>query len=279
MVGEQVVLGWLALELTNSALMVGVALGLRNFPQLLFGVPAGVVADRVDRVRLLVATGVAMSAITGILGTLALLGRLGFGPLLLLSFVGGSARTLHQTARQGFAHDVSGPGRLVQTIAMVGFGSRLGGLIGSLAVGALIARFGPGAGYLAVAIGYLACAAAMLPARGSSRAPVVDGSVAAGVLGFVTMVGRDRTLLALMALTAAAEIFGFSHQALLPSLARDVLRVGPAGLGVLMGARQAGGLLGGAVVSGLGAAFGINGVALMAIAGGAALMVPRLRRL
>lgn len=267
MVGEQVVLGWLALELTNSALMVGVALGLRNFPQLLFGVPAGVVADRVDRVRLLVATGVAMSAITGILGTLALLGRLGFGPLLLLSFAGGAARTLHQTARQGFAHDVSGPGRLVQTIAMVGFGSRLGGLIGSLAVGALIARFGPGAGYLAVAAGYLACAAAMLPARGSARAPVVDGSVAAGVLGFVTMVGHDRTLLALMALTAAAEIFGFSHQALLPSLARDVLHVGPAGLGVLMGARQAGGLLGVAVVSALGAARGYGPVFLATVIG------------
>ena len=273
MVGEQVVLGWLALELTNSALMVGVALGLRNLPQLFFGVPAGVVADRVDRVRLLVATGIAMGAITGLLGALAMLGRLGIGPLLLLSFVGGSARTLHQTARQGFAHDVSGPGRLVQTIAMVGLGSRVGGLIGSLAVGALIARLGPGAGYLAVAAGYLACAAAMLPARASSRAPVVDGSVAAGVLGFVDMVRRDRTLIALMALTAAAEIFGFSHQALLPSLARDVLHIGPAGLGVLMGARQAGGVLGVVVVSGLGAARGHGPVFLTILLGfGAAIL-------
>ena len=265
MVGEQVVLGWLALELTNSALMVGVALGLRNLPQLLFGVPAGVVADRVDRVRLLVATGVAMGAITALLGALAMLGRLGIGPLLLLSFVGGSARTLHQTARQGFAHDVSGPGRLVQTIAMVGFGSRVGGLIGSLAVGALIARLGTGAGYHAVAAGYLACAAAMLPARASSRAPVVDGSVAAGVLGFVDMVRRDRTLIALMALTAAAEIFGFSHQALLPSLARDVLHTGPEGLGALNAARAVGGIVGLAAASAGGAAQG--GALFLAVLG------------
>ena len=267
MVGEQVVLGWLALELTNSALMVGVALGLRNFPQLLFGVPAGVLADRTDRVRLLMATGVAMGCIACILGVLVLLGRGAFAPLLLLSFAGGSARTLHQTARQGFAHDVSGPGRLVQTIAMVGLASRLGGLAGSLAIGALIARYGSGVAYLAVAAGYLACAAAMLPARASSRAPVLDGTLVAGVLGFVSTVWRDSTLLALMALTAAAEMFGFSHQALLPSVARDVLHVGPAGLGVLMGARQAGGLLGVGAVSGLGAAHGHGPVFLAILVG------------
>ena len=57
MVGEQVVLGWFILELTDSALMVGVALGLRNLPLLLVGIPAGVVADRGDRVKLLQASG------------------------------------------------------------------------------------------------------------------------------------------------------------------------------------------------------------------------------
>ncbi|HZJ70744.1 MAG TPA: MFS transporter, partial [Planctomycetota bacterium] len=174
---------------------------------------------------------------------------------------------LHQTARQGFAHDVSGAGRLVHTIALVGLASRLGGLAGSLAIGGLIARYGAGAAYLAVAAGYLACAAAMLPARASSRSPVVDGSVVAGMLGFVSMVRSDSTLLALMALTAAAEMFGFSHQALLPSLARDVLHVGPAGLGVLTGARQAGGLLGVTMVSGLGAARGYGPVFLAILVG------------
>jgi hypothetical protein len=47
-----------------------------------------------------------------------------------------------------------------------------------------------------------------------------------------------------MALTAASEVLGFSHQAVLPSLARDVLRVGPEGLGAMNAARQAGGILG-----------------------------------
>jgi MFS family permease len=48
----------------------------------------------------------------------------------------------------------------------------------------------------------------------------------------------------LMALTAAGEVLGFSHQAVLPSLARDVMHVGPEGLGVMSAARQAGGIVG-----------------------------------
>jgi hypothetical protein len=56
--------------------------------------------------------------------------------------------------------------------------------------------------------------------------------------------GKDRELLALMVLTAGAEILGFSHQTVLPSLARDVLRAGPEGLGALNAARSIGGILG-----------------------------------
>jgi len=48
----------------------------------------------------------------------------------------------------------------------------------------------------------------------------------------------------LMAMTAAGEVFGFSHQAVLPSLARDVMHVGPDGLGMMSAARQAGGIVG-----------------------------------
>src|SRR3989454_10770532 len=113
MVGEQVVLGWFILELTDSALMVGVALGLRNFPLLLVGIPAGVVADRGDRVKLLQASGIAMALITTTLGFLVALRIASVWPVLALTFITGCARALHQTARQGYAHDVAGPGGLV----------------------------------------------------------------------------------------------------------------------------------------------------------------------
>jgi hypothetical protein len=274
MVGEQVVLGWFVLELTNSAVMVGVALGLRNLPLLLVGIPAGVVADRGDRVRLLQVSGVAMAVVTATLGLVVALRIPGVWPVLVLTFLTGSCRALHQTARQSYAHDIAGADGLVQALALVALTSRVGGLIGSLLTGFLIARYGSAAAYLAVAVGYLASAAAMLPARADNRSSAARArSIGADVFGFLTTIRRDRVLIHLMSLTALAEVLGFSHQALLPSLARDVLRVGPEGLGVMTAARQVGGLAGIALTSGLGAARGYGPLFLtVLIAFGASLV-------
>jgi hypothetical protein len=122
---------------------------------------------------------------------------------------------------------------------------RAGWLLGSLGVGALIARFGSGPAYLAVAVAFLAGGLAMLPARTAAATgePVRD-SMWQGIIAFIAAVRKDRMLLVLMMLTAGAEVLGFAHQALLPSLARDVLHTGPEGLGVMNAARAVGGILG-----------------------------------
>jgi MFS family permease len=253
MVGEQVVLGWYVLELTDSALMVGVALGLRNLPLLIVGIPAGVAADRGDPVMLLRRSGLVMGTIGTLLGVLVGLGVAGVWPTLALTFVTGCARALHQTARQSYAHDIAGVAGLVHALALVALTSRVGGLAGSLLVGVLIARYGSAVAYLVVAAGYLASAVVMLRAHPRQRPTAPGaGSARADVLAFLSTIRRDRVLLHLMSLTAIAEVLGFSHQALLPSLARDVLHVGPTGLGVMTGARQVGGLAGTVLASRLG---------------------------
>src|SRR5258705_3308774 len=76
MMGENVVLGWLMLELTNSPLMVGVALGMRMLPLFFVGVPAGALADRLPRHRLLLATGAGQAVTAAALGLLTLSGRI-----------------------------------------------------------------------------------------------------------------------------------------------------------------------------------------------------------
>src|SRR5438093_3559321 len=165
MVGEQVVLGWLTLELTNSPFMVGVALGLRMAPMLLAGIPAGVLADRADRTRLLQATSVGQAAASAALGGLALLGLLAVWHLLLLTVASGCIRAIHQAARQSYVHDLAGGPSLVDGLALLGLAMRAGGLLGSLVAGALIGRFGAGAAYLAVGAAYLASALALGPTR------------------------------------------------------------------------------------------------------------------
>ena len=176
---------------------------------------------------------------------LTVLGHVTFGHLLVLTLAAGTLRGLEHAARQSYTHDVVGAPALLKGLAVLGIGMRSGWLLGSLGAGAVIARFGSGFAYLAVALGFLAGGLALLPAsREVPHASPNGESVWRSVLGFATAVRTDASLLTLMVLTAGAEVLGFSHQALLPSLARDVLRTGPEGLGALNAARSVGGILG-----------------------------------
>ena len=244
MMGELVVLGWLALELTNSPFLVGVAMGSRMIPLFFVGIPAGVLADRVRRDRLIVATSAGQALTAAAIGALTVLGVISFGWLVVLTFVAGSVRAVEHAARQSHTHDVVGASQLMNGFVVLGVAMRAGWLFGSLGAGMVIAHFGAGIAYLAVAGRFLTGALALLgaPAAGAPRA--ATGTVWQGIVGFAASMRAGGMLFALMLLTAAAEIFGFSHQTLLPSLARDVLHVGPEGLGVLNAARAVGGILG-----------------------------------
>jgi hypothetical protein len=218
-------------------------------PLLLVGLPAGVLADRGDRVALLRGANATMALALTLLGTLAALGRVTIGLVLGVTFLVGCARALQQVTQQVHAHDLVGAARLTEALGTLGIAMRVGGLVGSLVTGRLIGDLGPGPAYVAAAAASL-LATLVLPGgspRGS-RLPTTAGSILEGLAGFVAAAKAERRLPLYMALTAAGEVLGFSHQAVLPSLARDVLRVGPEGLGVMSAARQAGGILGMLVV-------------------------------
>jgi MFS family permease len=243
--GEQVVLGWLVLDLTNSPLLVGVALALRMAPLLVVGLPAGVLADRGDRLVLLRGANATMALALTALGTLTALGRVTIGAILGITFFVGCARALQQVTQQVHTHDLVGPARLTQALGTLGIAMRIGGLAGALLAGRLIAGLGPAVAYLAAAAACL-LGTLLLPRRSTHHTPLPSSSpsVWEGLAGFLAAARAERRLPTLMALTAAGEVLGFSHQAVLPSLARDVMHVGPDGLGMMNAARQAGGIVG-----------------------------------
>jgi len=245
MMGEVVVLGWLALELTNSPFLVGLAMSARALPLFFVGAPAGVLADRVPRHQLLVATGVGQALSTAALGSITLAGRVSFTHLFVFTLASGVLRGVEHAARQSYTHDVAGAEGLVRGLAIQGLAMRCGWLAGSLGTGAVIAGLGPGPAYIGVGIAYLVGTLPLIGASPPMRtAPPERESLWRAVAGFVDGVRKDRTLFVIMVLTAGAEVLGFSHQAVLPSLARDVLHTGPEGLGVLNGARSVGGFIG-----------------------------------
>src|SRR5262249_60292551 len=119
----------------------------RTPPIFCVGVPAGVLADRFPRHRLLIVTGPLQAVTTAALGVLTLLGLVTLPHVLLLTLIGGAMRGLEHSARQSYTHDVVGAGELMNGLAVLGAAMRAGWLVGSLGAGALIAHFGSGAAY------------------------------------------------------------------------------------------------------------------------------------
>jgi MFS transporter, DHA1 family, staphyloferrin A biosynthesis exporter len=266
MMGETVVLGWLTLALTNSPLMVGAALSMRMLPLFFVGVPAGALADRFPRHRLLMLSGAGQALTAATLGLLTVLGGVSVAHVFALTLAAGTFRGLEHAARQSYTHDVVGPASLVSGLAVLGVAMRIGWLVGSLTVGVVIARHGSGVAYLVVAAGFLLGALAVLPVSAPARPASAPPAVWRSTLEFLVALRGDRLLLVLMMLTAGAEILGFAHQALLPSLARDVLHTGAEGLGVLSAGRAVGGIVGLTVAS-VGTAGGARFVATLATFG------------
>lgn len=269
--GEQVIVGWLALELTNNPVIVGAALAARSAPLFALGLIAGTIADMVDRRTLMRFLNIGMTAVVISVGGLILTNNLQVWHIFAFSIIGGCMAALYQTARQSFTFDVVGAGNLISGMAYVGLGMRLGGLLGALAVGFLTERSGSaviaiaaalgwevdteyagaGAAYLMLAVGYIIAAVLLSlirsagqaaptlrkPTQASSRtrSPVVQN-----LIDFVEHLRHNTALMILILMVASTEILGFSSAAAFPNFARDVLGVGAAGLGIMTSFRSVG---------------------------------------
>jgi MFS family permease len=298
--GERIVVGWFLLEETDSPFSVGLGLALSMIPNLLLGVPAGVLADRFDRRLLMRLSGFSAGLNVGVLAVLGLAGLLEVWQVLLLSFAGGCLRTLGGPARQTYAFDIVGSAHVVNAMALLNLGQRFGAIVGSLAAGAVLATLGVGAAFLTIAVAYALSGAAALLAHSRGQSAPAANPLQPFWRGFSDYAGEfkgNRTLALLVLLTASVEVLGFSFQALLPSIARDRLDAGASGLGFLNAMTAAGGLASIAFVTLRGdiehrglvflfvlQAFGLALIVLgqggtMLLAGGACLLVASLAAL
>ena len=242
---EQVSVGWLIFELTGSELMVGVGAAARMAPFFLFGLLSGAIADRWERRSLLRVGSVGASAVALVMALLLLGGLEDVWVVIGLVALLGSTFAFILTVRQTYTYDIVGPEYALNGLALGAMAMQGGGIAGSLAAGAVIEAVGPGWQFVAAAVCYLVSAVATLgisnPGR-SLRPGAV--SVLRNLTGYIRLLRNYRLLLILMVLTAATEVLGFTHMTLFPVFAKEVLSVGPTGLGVMTAGRQAGGLLG-----------------------------------
>ena len=249
---EHVAVGWLVFDITGSAFMVGVAAAARMAPLFFLGILSGAMADWLERRLFLLFSALGGVAVAAIMAMLLLSGDPPVWAVVVLVAAGGCVLAFTLTTRNAYTYDIVGPEHALNGLSLNQMAMQVGGIAGALASGALIELVGPGWQYLGVGGSYLGSALILLVIGRSARtAEPQREPVLRNLVGYIRFLRENRVIMALMCLTSITEVLGFSHMTMLPVFAKEVLHVGPAGLGYLTAVRQAGGLLGLALLANL----------------------------
>jgi hypothetical protein len=236
-----VAIGWQVYEIHGNPLDLGIV-GLAMFlPLPLLALPAGHLADRYPR-RTILAVSVGLDAVVavGLLGVTRS-GADATWPFFALAFGTGVASALGAPAGRALTPSLVPESMLVRALAQRSVALQLS-VIGGPALGGLLFAIQPELVYAVSTVCSLFAVAAVLALR-SGREGVGTGSPdLRSLLGGVRLVRRTPVLLGAISLDLFAVLFG-GAVALLPVFAKDVLEVGPAGLGVLRAAPAAGALV------------------------------------
>jgi MFS family permease len=254
MTGEQVVLGLLVYQFTHSTAWVGVMLAVYFLPFFVFGILSGAVADRLDR-RALLRRIEALIAINMVIFAVVLaMGLATLWVIIVFTLISGGLRALHQPARLSYAYDIVGGEGVVAGLGLLNLGSRTGQLIGALAAGAVMDRYGAAAAFLILASGHGLALMFFLRLRTAGKAAVAERvSMGQNIREYIVELRGNRLLLMLLGVTASVEIFGFSFATALPELATTRLDLGADGLGMMHAARAGGGMIAGLALTFMGA--------------------------
>ena len=229
---ERTAIGWLVLDETGSVFLTAIAWAVRIAPGTLLGPLAGALADRMSRSDMLALSAAAKVVALGAIAVLTLGDAFVLWVVLALVVVSGGSMTFNISALQPLIRDIVGPERSMNAISINSFGQRAVGSLGALLAGYLIAWFGAGEAFLGAAaimvvatVAFWALRSAVPASRGSGLfADVADG---------IKIVFKVRLVALLLVLVIVSENLGFAFYAVLPSIAGDLLEVGPDGLGML----------------------------------------------
>ncbi|MEO8035520.1 MAG: MFS transporter [Acidobacteriota bacterium] len=243
----RVATSWLVYRLTGSELLLGVVTFSSQIPMLILAPFAGVLIDRWDRRRLLIATQVVSAIQSALLAVLALTNVITVTEIIVLQVVQGIINAFDTPARQAFVVEmVDEPDDLPNAIALNSSMFNATRIIGPTIAGLLIAGVGEGWCFAVDAVTYIAVIVSLLamrfagPRAGKRRETHMIDDLRAGtryVLGFPPV----RALLLQVALVS---IMGMPYVTLMPAIVGKVLHGGPNTLGVLMTATGSGALLG-----------------------------------
>src|SRR4030095_8084351 len=240
---QEVALYWIAYEITGSAMALGI-LGLCGaLPRLIFGALGGVLVDRYDRKRLLVLIQFFSALPAFIFLALYAFGTLEFWHLLALEILFGSIRAINPSAAQSILSELVPREDLMNAVSLYTVGFNIARIAGPSLGGVLILWIGVAGCCAAFAVTRLPSGVGMLFIH-----PNVDQTVKREqnfLLEFKEgfhYVWHAPVILSSIVAAYTFAVFIVTYQSFLPVFAKEVLQVGPEGLGMLMAAPGLGGI-------------------------------------
>ena len=271
---DQTARSWLVYSITNSPLQLGLVSAIRGAPLLIFGVVAGVAADRYGRKAQLVIAQVVNAILNIALATLILTGHVQVWHIYVTGFLAGTVQAFQQPARQVLINDLVKGKHLMNAIALNSAAFNVSRSLGPAICGVLISAFGVDISYFIQAALYAFATLWTIQIKVPEHvAPKRDGADLAdqSLLGSAregfSYIVSHRLILALMILGLGPMFLGMPYTSLMPVFVVNVLHGNASTQGLLLTMVGIGALLGALTIASLGRNQG-NGRLLVAGAAG-----------
>jgi MFS family permease len=249
---QNIALAWLVVELTHSPVALGILAFCRFGPFTIFGLFAGVLADRFDNRRLIMTTQAAAMVVSIALAVLALTDSATVWAAYALAFLGGTTFVFDAPGRHALTFQLVGRDELPNAVALNASLFNASRTVGPAIAGIVIAAAGVGVCFVINAFSFLAVLSALALMRKEELHPIqreeTPPSLLQGIRDGLGYVRRSPRVRFLIGAVAVISLVSLNFNVLLPVLASETLDVGPEGFGVLT-ATFGLGALGGALLS------------------------------
>jgi MFS family permease len=243
---------WLVLDLTGRSDRLGVAVALQFLPLLLFGAPAGVLADRVDNRRLLLATSAASGALALAFGLLVSAGTADLRVIYGLTFLSGLVLAVERPAMQALLFQLVGRDALPSAVAANSTIVSVSRLVGPALGGAMVAVTGVASCFYANAASYVVVFVALAGiARGGLVPRPVDTRAGNDLRAAVTYVRQRPEVRRPLLVMAVVGLVALNFQTTFPSMVRFGFDRGAGAVGTAMSVSAIGSILGGLYAAGI----------------------------
>lgn len=240
---QEVALFWITYEITGSAMALGV-LGLCSaLPRLIFGALSGVLVDRYDRKLLLILVNFGSIIPIAIFLPIYAFATLAFWHLLVLEILSGSIRAINPSAAQSILAELVPREDILNAVSLYTVGFNIARIAGPSLGGVLILLIGVGGCYAVFGVTLLIAGVGMLFLR-TNKEPSIkrqENFLLEFKEGF-HYVWHEPLILSSVIAAYTFAVFIVTYQSFLPVFAKEILQVGPRGLGILMAAPGLGGI-------------------------------------